>query len=100
MKTHKIHFWGVRGSNPTPEANKSKIGGETACVEVRCGEKLFIFDAGTGLHEFGARFEGIGKVEFTREDVVRHPLVQSIVHAYEKASAARDRSAALPASRE
>jgi phosphoribosyl 1,2-cyclic phosphodiesterase len=40
-----------------------RYGGNTACVEVRCGEKLFIFDAGTGLHEFGARFEGIGKVE-------------------------------------
>ncbi len=31
-----------------------------------------------------ARVEGIGLVEFERKDVVRHPLVQRIVHAYER----------------
>ena len=40
-----------------------RYGGNTACVEVRCGEKLFIFDAGTGLREFGSRFDGGKKVE-------------------------------------
>lgn len=28
--------------------------------------------------------KGIGKVEFTKKDIVRHPLVQKIVEAYEK----------------
>ncbi len=58
-----VRFWGVRGSIACPGSRTMRYGGNTACVEVRCGEKLFIFDAGTGLHEFGARFEGIGKVE-------------------------------------
>ncbi len=31
-----------------------------------------------------ARVEGIALVEFERKDVVRHPLVQRIVHAYER----------------
>jgi phosphate starvation-inducible PhoH-like protein len=28
--------------------------------------------------------EGVAIVEFTRRDVVRHPLVQRIIHAYEE----------------
>jgi phosphoribosyl 1,2-cyclic phosphodiesterase len=40
-----------------------RYGGNTACVEVRCGEKLFIFDAGTGLRELGSLFDGGKKVE-------------------------------------
>ena len=29
------------------------FGGHTPCVEVRCGERLFIVDAGTGLTALG-----------------------------------------------
>ena len=38
--------------------------------------------------------EGIGKVEFGKKDIVRHPLVQRIVDAYEKFSAKDDESEA------
>ena len=37
---------------------------------------------------------GIGKVEFGKKDIVRHPLVQRIVDAYEKFSAKDDESEA------
>ena len=37
---------------------------------------------------------GIGKVEFGKKDIVRHPLVQRIVDAYEKFSAKDDASEA------
>jgi phosphate starvation-inducible PhoH-like protein len=40
--------------------------------------------------------EGIGVMRFNDQDVVRHPLVQSIVRAYERAE--RDRATALSAS--
>ena len=30
------------------------------------------------------KVQGIGKVEFTKKDIVRHKLVQCIVEAYEK----------------
>jgi phosphoribosyl 1,2-cyclic phosphodiesterase len=50
----KIRFWGVRGSVPTPGEKTAKFGGNTSCVEfvTRSGESL-IFDAGTGIREFG-----------------------------------------------
>ena len=49
----KVRFWGVRGSIPTPGPATIKVGGNTACVEVRCGTDLVIFDAGTGLRPLG-----------------------------------------------
>ena len=48
-----IKFWGVHGSLPRPGPSTLKYGGNTACVEVRCGSTLVIFDAGTGIRELG-----------------------------------------------
>ena len=48
-----IRFWGVRGSIPTPSPHTVKFGGNTACVEVRCGQDLIILDAGSGLRFLG-----------------------------------------------
>src|ERR1700748_852236 len=72
-----IKFWGVRGSVPSPltpaqvtakvkEAVglskqglpipfevESTYGGNTTCVEVNCGNELFILDMGTGVRELG-----------------------------------------------
>ena len=44
-------FWGVRGSIPTPGIEFTKYGGNTACIELRIGEKdrLIIIDAGSGI---------------------------------------------------
>ena len=49
----KVTFWGTRGSIPTPGSRTSLYGGNTSCVEVRCGEDVMIFDAGTGIRELG-----------------------------------------------
>lgn len=38
------------------------------------------------------RVEGIGKVEFTKKDIVRHKLVQRIVEAYDKFDRSRQRA--------
>ena len=84
-----IHFWGVRGSSPTPltpQQIKSKImavvqritpddlksidtrarflttlpdwiygttGGNTPCVEIKSANTELVFDAGTGIREYG-----------------------------------------------
>lgn len=48
-----VRFWGVRGSVPCPGPATVRYGGNTACVEVRCGERLLIFDGGTGLRPLG-----------------------------------------------
>lgn len=54
-KEHSIEatFWGVRGSIPTPGKEFIKYGGNTPCVEVRCGGTILIFDAGTGMRALG-----------------------------------------------
>ena len=46
-------FWGVRGSIPVPGPDTAQIGGNTSCVEVRCGETTLVFDGGTGLRLLG-----------------------------------------------
>ena len=49
-----VKFWGTRGSIPTPGDRTRKYGGNTACVEIRCGSHLFFCDGGSGLRELGA----------------------------------------------
>jgi phosphoribosyl 1,2-cyclic phosphodiesterase len=48
-----VRFWGVRGSIACPGPSTTRYGGNTSCVEVRCGGQLFIFDAGSGLRALG-----------------------------------------------
>lgn len=47
------HFWGVRGSIPTPSDDTIRYGGNTACVEIQVASKRLIFDGGTGLRNLG-----------------------------------------------
>ena len=49
----RVRFWGVRGSIPCPGPATIRYGGNTPCIEVRCGEHVIIFDAGTGLRQLG-----------------------------------------------
>lgn len=48
-----IRFWGVRGSIACPGPDTARYGGNTPCVEIRCGDHILIFDAGTGLRPLG-----------------------------------------------
>src|SRR5437016_971831 len=52
-----IKFWGVRGSTPTPQAENLRYGGNTSCVEVRLGDRIYIFDCGTGFRVLGHALE-------------------------------------------
>jgi len=52
-KSVSIKFWGVRGSIPCPGPDTVRYGGNTSCVEIRCGEHLLIFDAGSGIRKLG-----------------------------------------------
>ena len=58
-----VRFWGVRGSIPSPGPTTLKYGGNTSCVEMRCGRNLLIFDAGSGLRELGRKLAESGPVE-------------------------------------
>jgi phosphoribosyl 1,2-cyclic phosphodiesterase len=48
-----VRFWGVRGSIACPGEKYQRYGGNTSCLEVRCGGEVLIFDAGTGLMRLG-----------------------------------------------
>ncbi len=48
-----VRFWGVRGSIPTSDAGTRRYGGNTSCLEIQCGERVMIFDAGTGIRYLG-----------------------------------------------
>ena len=49
----EIRFWGVRGSIASPGEATARTGGNTSCVEVRCGDRVIALDAGTGLRGLG-----------------------------------------------
>lgn len=49
----QVRFWGTRGSTCASGPQFVEFGSHTPCVEVRCGERLFILDAGTGLSALG-----------------------------------------------
>lgn len=48
-----VRFWGTRGSLPIPGRDTVVYGGNTCCVEVRLGPRLFIIDAGSGFEAAG-----------------------------------------------
>ncbi|SNB53128.1 Phosphoribosyl 1,2-cyclic phosphodiesterase [Arboricoccus pini] len=48
-----VTFWGVRGTLACPGPETVRYGGNTPCVEVRCGARRLILDAGTGLRALG-----------------------------------------------
>lgn len=53
-----VRFWGVRGTVPCPGPDTLRYGGNTACLEVMCGDRRLIFDAGTGIRGLGAHLAG------------------------------------------
>ena len=48
-----IKFWGTRGSIAVSGHDHVVYGGNTSCLEVKNGEDLIIFDAGTGICPLG-----------------------------------------------
>jgi phosphoribosyl 1,2-cyclic phosphodiesterase len=58
-----VRFWGVRGSIACPGIEYSRYGGNTSCLEVRCGSRLLIFDAGSGLRLLGQHIDKSGPVD-------------------------------------
>jgi phosphoribosyl 1,2-cyclic phosphodiesterase len=58
-----VRFWGVRGSIACPGPRTARYGGNTSCVEVRCGGRLLIFDGGTGLRYLGQALADAGALD-------------------------------------
>ena len=57
---------------PTPGPATVRCGGNTPCVEVRCGSQVIVIDAGTGIRELGLTLE--------QEGVTRMDLLLSHFH--------------------
>ena len=54
MSKGYIEFWGVRGSNPTPDKDKMEFGGDTSCVEIKSNDNdVIILDMGSGIRNLG-----------------------------------------------
>ena len=53
----------MRGSIPCPGPEFIKYGGNTPCVEIRCDDRILIFDAGTGLRPLGNLISSEGNNE-------------------------------------
>lgn len=51
--TFVTKFWGTRGSVPSPGPSTARYGGNTPCIEVRCGDRVIVLDAGTGIRPLG-----------------------------------------------
>jgi len=67
----RVKFWGVRGSTPTPQAENLRYGGNTSCVEVRLGDRIYVFDCGTGFRLLGHRLAR----EFQNKPLEAHVFV-------------------------
>lgn len=53
-----VRFWGTRGSLPVPGRDTVVYGGNTCCVEISLGGRLFMLDAGTGFEAAGRALNG------------------------------------------
>ena len=58
-----VHFWGVRGSIACPGLQTARYGGNTSCLEIRCGDDVLIFDAGTGIRNLAKSLMGVKSLE-------------------------------------
>lgn len=60
----RLVFWGVRGSIPCCSRGIMKMGGNTACLEIRTrNNDLIILDAGSGIRSLGVEMLRTRKVE-------------------------------------
>ncbi len=56
----QVRTWGTRGSLPVSGPEFVEFGGSTTCIEVRCGDHVLLFDAGSGLLPAGRALKAEG----------------------------------------
>ena len=59
-----VRIWGAQGSLPGPAAVRCAFGTETPCVEVRCGDRVLVFDVGSGVEGLNAQLKADGVKDF------------------------------------
>jgi phosphoribosyl 1,2-cyclic phosphodiesterase len=81
----RLHFWGVRGSIPSPGFDTARYGGNTACLTLELpgppgqtdpsgspAPTLFILDAGTGLRTLGLKLMAEKRLPLTAHLFLSH----------------------------
>jgi phosphate starvation-inducible PhoH-like protein len=61
-------------------SSRAVITGDTTQIDLPPHKESGLLEAGRALQSI----EGIAIIEFSRRDIVRHPLVQRIIAAYEE----------------
>ncbi len=82
-----VRFRGVRGSIPCSGPRTARYGGNTSCLEIRCGGRLLILDAGTGMRSLA---ESLGDGPVVADLLMSHthldhvcgwPFLRALNHA-------------------
>ena len=68
-----LRFWGVRGTLPVPGPAAERYGGNTNCISLGFeNDRLFIFDAGTGIKKLSGHLLGL-KSRVSAKIFITHP---------------------------
>jgi len=73
LNTFKLTFYGVRGTLPVPGEKSLRYGGNTNCIALELSQdRLFIFDAGSGLKELSNHLMKSGKKRIKAQLFISH----------------------------
>lgn len=75
----EITVWGVRGSAPAPLREFMEYGGNTACVSLKRGKHMVVFDAGTGLTALGREWKWSRQKEMRLDIVISHLHIDHVI---------------------
>jgi phosphoribosyl 1,2-cyclic phosphodiesterase len=74
MNRFQVHFWGTRGTLPVPGPGSLRYGGNTSCISLDVGlDRHFVFDAGTGLRQYGQHLLAHENGRFNGRIFISHP---------------------------
>ena len=69
-----LTFWGVHGTLPVPGEHTVRYGGNTSCISVALPkERLFIFDAGTGIKNLSDHLMSDTERHISAKIFISHP---------------------------
>ena len=74
-------IWGARGTLASDSKSTVRYGGNTACVEIICGDESLLFDAGSGLRAAGDQIASKNR-ELDAQGIERKKLHLFFTHCH------------------
>ncbi len=74
-----LHVWGGRGTIPVSGRSHARYGGNTSCVEVRCGSSRIVLDAGSGLKHLGDRLMQQDQSNYPIDILLSHTHIDHVL---------------------